>query len=211
MSPASPTTVDLGFPFEFSVATRLASGGSGATDSITWKRQGPDDPVPVVVATGTGTYQQVFPAPGSYTLTCDVIADTNFIKPQKYGANRDLVSWSVQASAFPIPGEVSPTGSAEPLAFATRDDFTWQVKSASGSSVFNVYRGSVGDLAAGSYGTCLRTHLSGNADADPDTPPLGVAWVYLVTGVTSSGEGTMGSSSAGAARVNAAPCGSLAR
>jgi hypothetical protein len=204
MSPASPTAVDLGFPVELSVATRLASG---ATDTIAWKRQGPGDPAPVVIATGTDRLQLVLAAPGSYTLTCDLIADTNFIKPQRYQGNRDIVTWSVQASAFPVPGEVSPAGSPEPLVFATRDDLTWQVKAASGSSAFNVYRGTIAELEGGTYGTCLRTRLSANADADSDTPLPGAVWVYLVTGVTSSGEGTMGSRSGGAVRVNAAPCG----
>ena len=67
------------------------------TNSITWRIQGPGFPTPSTVATNTTAYSHTFTAVGSYTLTCEVIADTNFVKPAKNGTNVDVVTWRVDA------------------------------------------------------------------------------------------------------------------
>ena len=200
MRSASPPTgdlvVDVGFPVSFGIATRLASGLT-ITNAITWKVVGEGTPV---MASGVTSLQHTFAASGFYTVTSEVVADTNFVKKEKYGTNRDLATWNVSATSFPVPLEVSL------LHFETADTLTWEDRSASGSSAFNLYRGTLEELTGGSYGTCLLTHLATNTTTEGASPPPGVGWTYLVTGVTSSGEGTMGSTSAGGPRVNGVPC-----
>ncbi|MBI1952065.1 MAG: hypothetical protein HYS34_11970, partial [Acidobacteria bacterium] len=96
MSPSSPLLVSPGTQEDFSITTRFATGPS-VTNSITWRIQGPGFPAPTTVATGTTSYSHTFTAVGSYTLTCEVVADTNFIKPARKGANLDVVTWKIDA------------------------------------------------------------------------------------------------------------------
>ncbi|MFN7974120.1 MAG: putative Ig domain-containing protein [Acidobacteriota bacterium] len=95
-TPASPVNVPINVPTPFSVTTRLPTG-AGVTNAITWKIQGPGYPVPTVVATDVTSYTHTFNPAGQYTLTCEVIADTNFVKPAKNGANVDTATWIVNA------------------------------------------------------------------------------------------------------------------
>ena len=97
-SPASPLTVAVGEVVRFSVTTRLAQGPS-VTNSVTWQVQGPLDAAPVTVASETATYDHLFAESGFYSVTCQVVADTNFIKPQRYGENRDVSTWEIFATA----------------------------------------------------------------------------------------------------------------
>jgi hypothetical protein len=195
-------TVDIGFPVAFDVTTRFATGAA-VTNKITWTVRGPGG---TVTTQNVTSLQHTFASPGSYTMTCEVIADTNFVKKEKYGVNRDLADWTVTAVAFPVPLEVSPPVSFDALRFTAADALVWQDRSASGSSAFNLYRGTIEGLASGSYGTCLASELLTSTGSDGAIPPPDVCWTYLVTGVTSSGEGTMGNTSAGLPRVNATPC-----
>ena len=96
-NPASPLEVPPGAQRVFSITTRLATGFPLVTNSITWRMQAPGSTTPATVATGTTTLAQTFPAVGTYTLTCEVIADTNFIKPARNGANRDVATWRIDA------------------------------------------------------------------------------------------------------------------
>jgi len=104
VSPTAPITsgipendpiVPYGQPAHFEVLTRLAQP---STNEITWRVSGPSNPTPVVVHTGTPQLDYVFPEPGQYQVYCEVIADTNFIKPSKYGLNLDVWAWSVTAT-----------------------------------------------------------------------------------------------------------------
>jgi len=181
-SPAGgPVTVDVGFPVTFGITTRLAAG-AGVTNSITWTLRANGSQV---IGSGVETVHYTFPAVRSYTLTCETIADTNYIKKEKYGPNRDLLTWTVNVVSFPVPGEVGA------LRFTGRDDLAWDEKPVSGSSAFNVYRN----------GACVATRIASSAFSETQDPPSGTVWTYLVTGLTSSGEGTMGD-----ARVNVTPC-----
>jgi hypothetical protein len=99
-SPGSPMILPLASSIDFSVTTRF-SVGPGVSNSVTWaiQEQGaPGDPV--VVATGAEEYSHLFDVAGDFTLTCEVVADTNFVKPEKYGSNRDTVIWQVCAGAL---------------------------------------------------------------------------------------------------------------
>ena len=102
----------------FGVTTRF-SAGPGVTNSITWSIDGPGYPGPTPVASGVTSYNHTFAQTGTYTLTCEVVADTNFVKPQRYGANRDSASWTIEVSAL-APPAVSPPG-RPPLARSTQD------------------------------------------------------------------------------------------
>jgi len=179
--PSGTVTVDVGFPATFGVTTRLAAGPP-VTNAITWTVRASGT---TVIGSGVESVTYTFPTIRSYTLTCEAIADTNFIKKEKYGPNRDLVAWTVNAVSFPIPAEVGS------LRFVGPDDLAWDDKSISGSSAFNLYRN----------GACLAANRPASAYIDDEVPQPGDLWTYLVTGVTSSGEGTMGD-----ARVNAPPC-----
>jgi hypothetical protein len=97
-SPASPLTLDVGEPTTFSVDTRLASGPN-VTDAVTWTLQGPGLPEPTVVANGVPEHTTAFYATGDYTLESEVTADTNFIKPERNGANVGTASWAVTVQA----------------------------------------------------------------------------------------------------------------
>jgi hypothetical protein len=98
-SPASPVAAGQFVPVSFSVATRLGGGAS----EVTWQVQAPGAPGPTTVATGMTTYAHTFTATGTHTVTCRVVADTNFIKPVKYGPNVDVASWTVQVAPALCP------------------------------------------------------------------------------------------------------------
>ena len=91
--PQSSACADV--PQSFDLDTRLPSG-QGATSSILWTLAGPGLPQPTVVATGVDAISRTFDQPGSFSLTAEVIAGTNAIKPQKHGQNRDIISWGIE-------------------------------------------------------------------------------------------------------------------
>ena len=206
-TPSSPVATQTGVWSHFDLGARLPAGPA-VTNDITWQLQGPADPTPVTVATGTPGYFGGIDFPGSYTLTATVIAASNFVKPEKTAANLDTATWSVNVVQGPAPDEVSPPASAQPFVFdASGDTATWEHGSFSRSTRFNLYRGEVGWLAAGSHGACLLGSVSGNSvSTGPDVPAEGQAWFYIVTGRTGSLEGPMGLDSNGNPRVNGTPC-----
>ena len=101
-APTSPVTVPVGQAATFSVTTRLATG---VVNSITWRLQGPGFPVLSNVFSSGTTYTRTFLSIGNYTLSCEVIGDTSLIKPAKYGANRDTVSWLVSTAGTGLRGD----------------------------------------------------------------------------------------------------------
>jgi hypothetical protein len=92
MSPVSPTDAFTQEPTVFSVTARLATG---ASNEFHWTIDGPGYSGPTAVGTNDPTYEHTFGEPGVYTLSCEIIADTNFIKPEKFGANVDTAIWDV--------------------------------------------------------------------------------------------------------------------
>jgi hypothetical protein len=202
--PTSPVTAYLDVPAQFSVDTRL-SAGAGVTNEFTWQLQGPGDSEPYVVATGTTVHTQTFDEPGTHSLTCEVIADTNFVKPQKYGANRDVVSWTIDVQNLAPPPEVSEPGAAKPLEFAGREILVWEDLGGD-PMTYNVYRGDTADLAASDFGACFATDLSETSTPVSTDPDPGVCWTFLVSGANPAGEGPLGHASAGTPRANLTPC-----
>jgi hypothetical protein len=206
-SPPSPAAAWVGVPVEFSVATRL-SIGPAVTNSFTWSIEGPGYPTPTVVATGAAAHSHGFGQPGSYVVRCEVVADTNFVRPQKYGANRDVATWAVDVTVLAVPGEVSPPGSAEPVRFADRTTLVWEDAEAGGAFTYNVYRADVASLPSGDYGTCVPPGALPEATTTvSEDPPVDAAWFYLVSGENPAGEGPLGEDSAGNPRIPGATCG----
>jgi len=92
--PEQTISMPVGGSQSFSVTTRLQEM-SGVTNKITWKVQGPGDPAPVQVATGVLSYNRTFSSAGAYTVSCDIEADANFVKPAKTGANLGRATWTL--------------------------------------------------------------------------------------------------------------------
>lgn len=116
-SPGSPVFTDQVTSQNFSIVTRFANA-PGVTDDVTWQIQGPGFPTATTVATGTNDYTRVFGQPGTYTLTSRAVADTNFVKPAKYGANVDIASWTVKVcdtAAIPVASNNGPICSGATL------------------------------------------------------------------------------------------------
>lgn len=203
--PASPVSAFTLVPVSFSVQTRLAAGPS-VTNEIEWSIQGPTDPEPVVVAAGGTEYVHTFEDAGVFTVTCRVTADTNFIKPAKYGANVDEAVWLVDVAVLAAPLEVSAPGSAQPLVFTGAQSLAWEDASNLGAWSYNLYRGDLAALASGEYGLCYRAALESSETDDGEAPPTGAVRFYLVSGANPVGEGPLGRDSGGLLRVPAAPC-----
>jgi hypothetical protein len=204
MTPAAEAAAMVGIPTTFSVATRLSSG-PGVTHSVAWHLDGPGYAGPTLVATATTSYVPSFDQPGLYQLRCEVVADTNFVKPERFGANRDVATWSVEVSPLAPPHEVSAPGSSAPLRFSGPVTLHWEEASASGSLTYNLYRGVLSDLSQ--YGSCLQPAIpEATTTLDGASPAPGTGWFYLVAGDNPAGEGPLGQDSDGIPRVSQSPC-----
>lgn len=104
------------------------------------------------------------------------------------------------------PSEVSSPSSGEPLRFFSRSDVRWEPLEPSRSETFNVYRGTLAGPPLGNYGNCVAHDLDVPRYTVAFNPAAGTGWTFLVTGVNSYGEGTLGETSAGGERPNANPC-----
>jgi hypothetical protein len=129
----------------------------------------------------------------SYQLTLSALGDTV--------AALGMASVNYQAGAgftapYPPPGEVLN------LLYADTSTLAWNPEASVGS--YTLYRGLVSALASG-YGSCAQTGLAAANTADPEAPPAGDAFFYLVAAANRlSEEGSLGADSAGAPR--SAPC-----
>jgi hypothetical protein len=101
--------------------------------------------------------------------------------------------------AYPPPGEVLG------LYFDDVDTLYWEGERSAG--VYNLYRDLLSALAGLGYGNCYLQDLTVHRIDDPDLPPSGNGYFYLVTAENRLGEeGSKGADSTGAARPNPAPC-----
>jgi hypothetical protein len=92
--PTQSSTACLGFPHAYRVGTRFSTPGT-VTNSITWTHDPPGLSEPVLVGSGEPTHVQTFSEIGEQELRCEVIADTNFVKPEKHSFNRSVITWKV--------------------------------------------------------------------------------------------------------------------
>lgn len=201
----SSVSAYVGVPIDFSVGTRL-SVGPGVTNSEIWRVTEPGATQPTTVASGTTAHTHTFTQDGQHVLSCEVTADTNFVKPERYGSNQATATWTVEVSTLAVPPEVSAPGSVWPLLFTDAQTLVWEDASANGAFSYNLYRGDIGGLAAGSYGACLQPGVQPNGAVDSETPATDACWCYLVTGENPAGEGPLGQNSQGQPRPNGAPC-----
>lgn len=199
-SPASSTTTWTQVPQEFSIDSRF-SVGAGITNRILWQVAPPGSSGFTIVASGVTELTRVFDIPGLWQVQVEVVADTNFVKPEKWGANRDVVSWSVDVSELVAPDEVP-----ESLGFSDPSTMSWVDV---GAPVFgyNVYRGDLTSLDGVAYGDCHRADLTDPTVTDlSEVPDSSAGWYFLVSGANPAGEGSLGQSSTGAERAPATPC-----
>jgi len=204
VAPLSPATAYVDEPKGFSVGTRFAVGPN-VTNDIQWSVRNPGDAGFTPVASSVTSISHSFPAEGTGAVRCTITADTNFIKPAKNAANVDTFTWTVNVTVTP-PGEVSPAGAAQPVAFATPTSIVWDAAAANGSTTFEVYRGNLAYLALADYGACLVAGLQQSQYDDPALPDRGDGFQYLVAGRTTGGRGPLGNDSAGTPRAPSAPC-----
>jgi hypothetical protein len=104
------------------------------------------------------------------------------------------------------PQEVSGRGSTHPVVFIDDSNLGWERAAANGACAFNLYRGSIEQLLAGSYGVCFAGGLVASTANDAESPPPGKGFAYLVTGRNGAGEGGAGTDSSGNPRVVSASC-----
>jgi len=119
-------------------------------------------------------------------------------------------------SDFNLDGEgdvCDPDDGEVHLRYTSPTALTWYGDT--GQVVFNVYRGLLNGLvdtdadgAAQSYGSCRAQDMSQPPFTDPDIPPLGDGYIYIVTGLTGTSESGPGAASSGALRPMPVACGS---
>lgn len=97
------------------------------------------------------------------------------------------------------------------LRYTSPTDLGWDYYT--GEMVFNVYRGLLGALAdtdadgaAQSYGSCRAQDLPQPPFTDPDVPPLGDGYIYIVTQLDGASESGPGNAWNGAPRPMPTPC-----
>ena len=104
-------------------------------------------------------------------------------------------------AAAQVPGDVGDTLQVSRPTASSPATISWQA--AAGATSHNLYRGaspSAGDQS------CLIVHTTGLSTVDAAIPAAGSLFYYLVSGVNTAGEGTLGIASNGAPRLNALPC-----
>lgn len=116
-----------------------------------------------------------------------------------------LFALLASASAFAqAPPEVAGVG------FAPGSTLGWSA--AVGAAAYDVYRGSITDLKAGTPARCHAYRVTDTSFVTAAAPPAGEAWFFLVTGESGAGaEGTAGDDSHGVARSLLGRCGPVMR
>ena len=104
------------------------------------------------------------------------------------------------SSIWAVPGAVGYTLKASP---GSPFELSWT--RIAQANVYNVYRGTITRPFAYNQ-ACLESASTDQKTQDTSIPPVGSAYFYLVSGVNSCAEGSLGQSSAPAERPNPAPC-----
>ena len=104
-----------------------------------------------------------------------------------------------------LPVAYAPPGEVSGLVFTDDVTLAWTPERSAG--VYEVYRGSGGDLPGLGYGTCLASELATAGTTDVIPPAAGSSFFYLITVRNRiAEEGTKGFRSSGAERTNPIPC-----
>lgn len=204
IDPTGLVDAHVGIPADFTITTRFATGPS-VTNSIEWYVEGPGFGSPTLVQSGGLLLSYSFSQVGDFTVSVEVTADTNFIKPEKVGTNRDSATFAVHVTELPLPLEVSAPGTSQPFEFTSDTDVVWE-DTAPSSSDYNLYRGALEQPWNWNSTVCLLPGLTTNVASVSAEPLAGEGWYYLVTGANPAGEGTAGISTSGATRTIVTPC-----
>jgi hypothetical protein len=114
---------------------------------------------------------------------------------------------SLPVAPGPPPVEVSGPGTVTPLrVLPDKRTVAWEAGSASGSRVFELYRGDLRELHLGSYGACLAGRLTAPTHQDPEPPPSGSGFFYVVRGAGCGATGPAGLDSRGVPRPLSGTC-----
>ena len=159
--------------------------------------------------------------PGAFDL-CDG-TDNNCDSLEGY--NRDLDAYTTcqgdcddsRSSVHPFAKELCdgidqdcngavdvPAEEATGLQFDTATSFSW-IASTENGVTYNIYRRT---RTSSSFGapTCFVANSAVASASDAQSPALGTAFAYLVSGRNTCGEGTLGADSSGTPRPNTLPC-----
>jgi agmatine/peptidylarginine deiminase len=106
----------------------------------------------------------------------------------------------LDGTAFDVPHEI------QGLRLADGTTLQWESDAANSGSgtVYDVLRGSVSGLPVGYDGVCHEPGVEGESTSDPDPPPAGSGFFYLIRGSNACGDGTYGYDSADQERESAA-------
>lgn len=135
-----------------------------------------------------------WPSSASFRMNLDAIGDAAL------GTGPASASFRLDGgfvSGYRPPREVTGLRLADALTLV------WEAEPSTGD--YNLYRGNLGSFTA--YGNCLQSRLVTTTTTDAGSPASRAGYYYLVTAENRlDEEGTKGTNSAGAPRVNAAPC-----
>ena len=108
----------------------------------------------------------------------------------------------IGAALAQAPGEVAN------LQVGTSSTLTWSATAS--ATDYNVYRGLVSSIET-TTPRCHGNEIIGTSFGSPANPPAGDAYFYLVTAESAAGEGTPGTTSAGALRPLSGKCDAVVR
>lgn len=104
------------------------------------------------------------------------------------------------------PEEVSGPLATEPLLFRGRSQIVWENASARGTCTYDLYRGTLASLRAGTVGRCHAFRLESVGYLEEEKPPWRELWTYVVAGSAAGAFGPLGADSFGRPQVAAFPC-----
>ena len=139
-------------------------------------------------------------------MSCEIVADSNLVKPSRNGANVATATWTVEVVDLAPPGEVSAAGASAPLRFVDTQTLVWEEATEENVDSYNLYRGLIDDLPSGDYGSCLKAEIPVASAEDTQEPSASIGWTYLVAGVNLAGEGPLGPDGQGSPRSARTRC-----
>jgi hypothetical protein len=111
----------------------------------------------------------------------------------RHDAARDVV----------VSGPNLPVEAATALQFDDASTLIWYP---SAVPLYNAYRGTIAPGTWAFNHVCWQPGLSQPQASDPEIPPPGSGFYYLVSAVNGCGEGSLGTTSSGAERPNTSRC-----
>jgi hypothetical protein len=137
------------------------------------------------------------PASATFSIRVDAIGDA-----VDGGETLTSATYSMDGS---FTSGLRPPAEVGALRMVDHETLVWAPEGPLAS--YNLYRDLLGQIGGLGYGSCEQHGLSEESATDPDQPPAGEGYFYLVTAENLLGdEGSKGSDSDGADRGNPSPC-----